>query len=329
MDEIKDNEIRLLSGDLSQLRNQASRSTVPEPVPNHHPRRKRVWLWLGVVAGILILTGVLIMCFQDEHEPSDLQASLYDPLRVASPAPSHALRGWLRQAERQSVRYSYTTHYAADSTLVTDTVVTRLRYTALKDTTINDIPLRIYFPLNTPPHLSVGYEVQKDTANQILFFQAADVRADNGKIVGAFVLHGKPLSYGLSKRGYCAILNERVTIGVADNSPLFEEATQCGGDFFRQYPLVGNGELVENELKTKSIRRGLCSIENRVVVIESGTAESLHDFSQALVDMGVSDAIYLIGGTAAQGYCRLSDNSHLKFGMWDAQVHKNVSFIVW
>lgn len=68
----------------------------------------------------------------------------------------------------------------------------------------------------------------------ILATQAADVRADNGKIVGAFVVKGKPYSWGLS------------------NSPLFEEATEKGGYFFRQYPLVDKGVLVGNEPKGNS-----------------------------------------------------------------------------
>ena len=45
--------------------------------------------------------------------------------------------------------------------------------------------------------------------------QAADIRADNGKIVGAFVLKGDPLSWGLSKRGYCGIIDGKLTVGVA------------------------------------------------------------------------------------------------------------------
>lgn len=96
---------------------------------------------------------------------------------------------------------------------------------------MDTIPLRIYLPLNATPHIEVGYQAVRDTARYILFFQAADVRADNGKIVGAFVRQGKPLSWGLSKQGYCAIIEGEVTIGVAANSPLFEEATERGGDF--------------------------------------------------------------------------------------------------
>ena len=117
-------------------------------------------------------------------------------------------------------------------------------------------------------------------------------------------------------------------MGVADNSPLFELATERNGYFFRQYPLVDNGVLVENELKNKYIRRALCDLDEHIVVIESQTPESLHDFAQALVDVGVSNAIYLVGSTAMGWYVD-TDGNGTKRGLWDERVFKNVSFIVW
>lgn len=200
--------------------------------------------------------------------------------------------------------------------------------TVTTDITINDIPLRVYLPLNSVPHLEVGYGVTKKCQNSILFFQAADVRADNGKIVGAFVLQGKPLSWGLSKRGFCAVVDGNVTVGVADNSPLFEKATEEEGDFFRQYPLVDNGRLVENELKNKSIRRALCEINAHIVVVETQSVESMHDFSQALVDLGAQNAIYLVG-SSAMGWSMDIHGNGTKMGLWDPRKIKNISFIVW
>jgi hypothetical protein len=200
--------------------------------------------------------------------------------------------------------------------------------TATKDTTVNDIPMRIYVPLNCTPRLEVGYECIDDTAKNILLFQAADIRADNLKIVGAFVLRGKPLSWGLSKKGYCGIIENQVSIGVADNSPLFELATEKGGYFFRQYPLVSNGYLVENELKSQSTRRGLCELEGRVAVVETYTPESLHDFAQALVDIGVTNAIYLVGSSSI-GWCKTVDGIGIPSGQWEPRIYENVSFIVW
>ena len=84
---------------------------------------------------------------------------------------------------------------------------------------------------------------------------------------------------------------------------LFEEATEKEGFFFRQYPLVDNGTLVENPPKGKAIRKALCDRNGEIMVIMSQTPESFHDFAQALVDMKVDNAIYLVGSTSF-GYFR-------------------------
>lgn len=262
---------------------------------------KRKVLIGSVVVGLCIVAiiGLLILlCGGDKPSPT-----VFEPEQVAS--QPHPLREWVTALDTATVQA-----------------------TAVKDTVVNDVPLRIYAPLNCTPRLEVGYQCIENREQNILLFQAADVRADNKKIVGAFVLRGEPLSYGLSKRGYCAIIDGEVQVGVADNSPLFEAATETGGYFFRQYPLVDNGELVENELKSKSIRRGLCELEGRIVVVETETTESLHDFSQALVDIGVSNAVYLVGSSAI-GWIRDTDGNGIKRGLWDERIYKNVNFIVW
>ena len=182
-----------------------------------------------------------------------------------------------------------------------DTTLTKAYTEHLRDT-INDIPLDIYIPHNAVPELILGVPDMHDK-NIVLTTQAADIRADNGKIVGAFVLKGKPLSWGLSKKGYCGIIDGKLTVGVADNSPLFEEATEKGGYFFRQYPLVDNGVLVENEPKGKSIRKALCDRNGEIMLVMTQTPESFHDFAQALIDLKVDNAIYTVGSTS-YGYFR-------------------------
>lgn len=175
-------------------------------------------------------------------------------------------------------------------------------YTEHIKLTINDIPLDIYIPHNAKPSLAVGTPDMFDK-NIVLITRAADIRADNGKINGAFVLAGKPLAWGLSKKGYVGIIDDKVTIGVEDNSPLFEEATEKGGYFFRQYPLVDNGVLVDNEPKGKAIRKAVCDRAGEIIVVMSVTPESFHDFAQALVDLQVDNAVYLVGSDS-YGYFR-------------------------
>lgn len=267
------------------------------------PKTPFPWRLFAVIVGVIALIGIIVWWqWSSASEQPDEPGIFEYEQPVIQP---HPLRDWLT---------------SLDTLTVVGTVAT--------DLTINDIPLRVYAPLNSTPHLEVGYKIADNRNRSILFFQAADVRADNGKIVGAFVLHGKPLSWGLSKRGYCAIIANQVTVGVADNSPLFEQATDRNGDFFRQYPLVDNGKLVESELKSKAIRRALCDLDDHIVVVESQTIESMHDFAQALVDIGTSNAIYLVGSNA-MGWSMDAEGNGTKMGLWDPRKIKNISFIVW
>lgn len=195
------------------------------------------------------------------------------------------------------------------------------------DTTINDIPLRLFIPHNADMTLYVG-RLDSDDDSIIYAAQAADIRRDNGQIVGAFVLEGEPLAWGLSKRGYCASIGGRVTVGVADNSPLFEQATERGGYFFRQYPLVDNGVVVDNEPKGKSIRRAICDRRGEIMMAATDTAESFHDFAQALADMGVDNAVYLVG-SAAYGWAVDSSDERHEFGTKSRKLPRNTSYVVW
>lgn len=189
--------------------------------------------------------------------------------------------------------------------------------------TINDIPLDIYIPHNAKPRLFIGTPDFNDR-NVIFSTQAADIRADNGKINGAFVLAGVPKAWGLSKKGYCGIINGNITVGVADNSPLFEEATETGGYFFRQYPLVNDGVLVENEPKGKSIRKSICDRGGEILIVMTQEPESFHDFAQALIDLGASNAIYLVGGSS-YGFLRDKDDqlSVLYVPYWKKRAYEN------
>ena len=208
-------------------------------------------------------------------------------------------------------------------------VETDASFTEKLDTVINDVHLSLYIPHNAKPELTLGVPDRNDK-NIILAAQAADIRRDNQKILGAFVLKGEPLAWGLSKKGFCAIIEDKVTVGVSENSPLFEEATEKGGYFFRQYPLVDNGVLVENEQKNKTMRKALCSRAGQIFVAVSETDESMHDFAQALVDLGVENAIYLVGSHSSFGWYIDSAGEKTPFA---PDVHRgtyrNENYIVW
>lgn len=209
----------------------------------------------------------------------------------------------------------------------------------IKDTIINDISFNIFIPHNATMSLHVG-AINHNDKDIVYATQAADVRADNGGIVGAFVLKGKPLAWGLSKKGYCASIEGNVTVGVAENSPLFEEATEKGGYFFRQYPLVKDGRPIHNELRGKSVRRAICDRNGEIFMVATSTSESFHDFIQALVDLRVDQAVYLVGSTAI-GWAveedgtlhewgnKITDLRYSRNRSSTRSMPRNTSYIVW
>lgn len=199
-------------------------------------------------------------------------------------------------------------------------------YIDVSETAIDSVELKILTPYNAIPELHLGRIDTSDT--EILFAAlAADIRRDNGKIVGAFVLEGEPHSWGLSKRGYCAIFDDEITLGVADNSPLFEQATELGGSFFRQYPAVDNGKMVANNPKNQSFRRAICALDGKVCIIVSTNRVLMNDFSAALVKLGVRNAIFLVGSTE-DGWYRTEDGRIIRLGKKYAKNNQNINYLV-
>ncbi|MCE9107527.1 phosphodiester glycosidase family protein [Bacteroides pyogenes] len=277
---------------------------------NKNPVPRNVWIFILSILGLVIIGVIIFIIFRyKEVEIQELETpgpALFEPVREAEPTKYQ----WIGST--------------VDSL--------RSGYIEIVDTLINDIPIKIFIPHNAELSLHIG-RLNKEDKSVIYAAQAADVRADNGGVVGAFVLNGEPRSWGVSKKGYCASINGKVTIGVAENSPLFEKATEEGGYFFRQYPLVSNGEVIDNEPKGKSIRRAICDRQGEIFMVETGTKESFHDFAQALADLGVDQAIYLVGSSAYGWAVDKNDNIY-EFGEDNyykdgRKMPKHISYIVW
>lgn len=200
-------------------------------------------------------------------------------------------------------------------------------YTIKTDTIVNGVGLSILTPDNAIPILEIGNECLTDSTI-VLIAQAADVRGDNGGIVGSFVVNGELVSKGEAKAGFCSIINGNVTVGVADATPMFEQALMSDGYFFRQYPLVVGGQIVENKPKGKSIRKALVELDGKISVIVSDERLTFHDFSKALTDVGVSNAIYLVGGDSYGRYMDARGASFTFGREWDKGID-NVNYIVW
>lgn len=292
--EIRDDQIRIIGEGESK---------------NHWPRR--IWIIILSVLGVVAIGVIMLFSIRHKEEAvvelKQPEPALFDPVKLPEPVEPQQ---WIGRR--------------------VDSLATG--FTEIRDTLINDIPIRIYIPHNAEMSLHIGRMDKADTS-VVYVAQAADVRADNGGIVGAFVLNGEPKAWGLSKKGFCASIRGKVIVGVADNTSLFEEATECGGYFFRQYPLVKDGQVIDNEPKGKSVRRAICDRLGEIFMVETGTAESFHDFAQALADMGVNQAVYLVG-SLAYGWAVDENGTTHEFGDENyytgrRRLPENTSYIVW
>lgn len=264
------------------------------------PFYKALWFWAAIAAATLLLALSILLAIRSSTRHS--QKGTVEEVTIVEEQPESA--------------HPYVVECEPASVLVCDTV-------------INDVPLRLRTPVNALPELIVGFPDSTDKS-LILALQAADIRADNHGIVGAFVCKGELLSRGVAKKGFCAIIDQSIRIGMAESTPLFEEAINKEGYFFRQYPLVENGRMIENKPKNKSLRHALCVLNGQVVTVSCLDKESLHDFAQALADLGVESAIYLVGGDA-YGFCHSQpDGTAEGWGnIPKGKKFENVNFIVW
>lgn len=195
------------------------------------------------------------------------------------------------------------------------------------DTIINKNGLSILYPENLRPRLVLGSDNLNDST-VVLATQAADVRRDNGQIVGTFVMKGDVISKGEAKAGFCSIINNEITIGVSDATPMLEQSLTEDGYFFRQYPLVVGGQIVENKPKGKAIRKALAELDGKICVIMSKEKLTFHDFSQLLTDVGVRNAIYLVG-SSSYGFYINDIGDRILTGVTPKKEADNVSYIIW
>lgn len=200
-------------------------------------------------------------------------------------------------------------------------------YVDVRNIEINGHQFDILSPRSAVPSLEIGESKVMNDDNIVLAMQAADI-TENDRIVGAFIMKGDLVSKGESKSGYCAIIDNNINIGVSKTTPLLEEAIETNGYFFRQFPLVAGGNVVENKMKNAAKRKALAEINGTTYVILSQNPITLHDFSEALVELGVNNAITLTGGDGI-GFYRTSDGKRTDVGKSMNKDWKNVSFIVW
>ena len=271
-------------------------STTPgSPGGDGSGRKRGSWIALSIVA----MLGLAMIVFWPEPQPQDEGVGVFESL-----------------AEAEEV-------------LFLDTLSKETPCVVKVDTLVSDRLLTLYIPHRAKPRLSVGNLDPKDR-KAVMCFQAADIRADNKEILGDFVLAGSQLATGTSKRGYCAIVDGNMTIGVSANTPLLVESISGKGYFFRQYPLVDNGEPVTNKPQNKTVRKALCTWSGLSFVAVSADKLTLDEFSLTLAGLGVENAIYLVGSSFAYGWSVDQDGLRSEFGSEDLRPdYRNQSYILW
>lgn len=331
--DIKDDEIRII-GQTSSSSESDGKQDIDS---DKHGKRKRFGKKIGTAAALSIVLVALIIVIQSlfissPDTDNDSDPSAYDSWIKAKEGnlPSASLNSTEVLTVFETASHVIDKLMASQSTdtvglsQITDTTVCGVE---IQDTTINDVPLRIYIPHGARPELHIGLPDPEDPTI-IYATQAADVRRDNGKIVGTFVLRGEPIAGGKSKAGFCAIIDNTVTLGAANSTTYFEKATENGGDFFRQYSIVHEGRPVENRPKNKAIRRALCEKSDEIFIVESLSNESFHDFTQAVADLGVREAICLVGGSA-YGWVVDTNKQKTTFGTPMKNSKYAINYLLW
>jgi len=294
--DISDNEIRIIGANNTSVSTQ-----VPEPDngDGNNQRKNNKWKWIALTLTAIIIALAII--FITAYNTSNKRIVVEDIPSADSMVVS------IDKCET-----------AIPSEVITPEVT-------IKEDTINDITITILTPKGYKTELQIGNIDTLDT-NILLCAQAADVRGDNGEIVSAYVLKGEPMSRGIAKKGFCAILDGAITLGMAEETPMYERVVEGRGDFFRQYPLVHDSQMQENKPKGKAIRKALCILEGEVCIICSNDRESFHDFAQALQDYGVTEAIALTGADATL-FARTENGTMHNFGRIGSR-YKNINYIV-
>lgn len=156
-----------------------------------------------------------------------------------------------------------------------------------------------------------------DTADQsvVLFMRSADYHPD-GSTIGTVVMNGKhtPAKERRSRAAYMAFSKEGIpALGISLSDDLSDFAQKNEGDFFRQFPLLIDGELPSSFVLHGKVERGAIGrmADGSLNYFLTRNRESMYDFADALREYGVVDAIYITGGNGYEFYRDMEGNAHV------------------
>lgn len=156
------------------------------------------------------------------------------------------------------------------------------------DTEINDLHIYTLHLVNMETALTQSTPEYADTT--LLLSLVATKKLP---IAGDLVIDGKLMARGKPMKGFCAIVNGNVAIGETSDDDVLNYCIENHGSFFRQHMLVKDGKICDTPIKGKAMRCALARQGNDMYVVFAENEESVHDFAETLIDIGVLHAILL------------------------------------
>ena len=151
---------------------------------------------------------------------------------------------------------------------------------------------------------------------------------DRKEIIGDFIYNGDVIAESDWRAGFMAIIDGNAQIGIDRSRDIFKHVKKNGGSMFRQLALVSAGTRCDKQFILKGKVSRCAYARNRsgeLFFIETVNPETLYGFSDALVEYGFVDAVYITGGSQPDLFHRTSEGT--PHGTYiDDKQHE---FIVW
>lgn len=166
-----------------------------------------------------------------------------------------------------------------------------------------------------------GYTVirpQKENQKYLLAIAASFTAKDLKTVIGNHIVDGVKIQGTGNPSGYCAIIGKKMVIKSSKDSLQYytNKAISKKGDLFRQILLIRNGKAVPcDPFRGRAlILRAITLYQNKPTVIETEGNATIEDFVNAMLKIGVTNAIYCDMGSWSYAWYRNIDGIAKDFG---------------
>lgn len=167
---------------------------------------------------------------------------------------------------------------------------------------LNGVVFKLYTIRNLTMHIEMEHYPDESDSTIYFISRAMDYRKYDREMIGEYVVDGTLYGDGRHRLAYLAALPDGLPqIGIGREDEVVEFVQKNRGCMIRQFALVSAGQICTSqfELKGKVTRAAYARKADgptALYFVETLTKETLYDFSEALVDYGFTDAIYITDG---------------------------------